>query len=124
MPQALIKFAKVVIAEGAVYEKDNDDIYFPILSVQMEFLRPGETREPTKLGEKRFYDVVVGEKVLEGRAWCFEEDLAPKAEKFRGMIGFLNEHPLMLVQKRLPLTYVPAQPARQIETIDEGEEED
>jgi hypothetical protein len=71
----------------------------------MEFLRPGEGLCPSKLGEKRIYDLVVGDKVLKGGAWSYEEELAPKAERFRGMIGFLDEAPLMLILKKLPLTY-------------------
>lgn len=107
----------------------------------MEFLRPGEGLCPSKLGEKRIYDLVVGDKVLKGGAWSYEEELAPKAERFRGMIGFLDEAPLMLILKKLPLTYgmlltllafcckmltclfaAPVQPSRQIETIHEGDE--
>jgi hypothetical protein len=35
MPQAIIKFAKKVIAEGAVYEKADDEIYVSVDSTTL-----------------------------------------------------------------------------------------
>jgi uncharacterized protein (DUF427 family) len=63
--------------------------YFPPEDVRPEFLRPSDrhTRCPKK-GKASYYDVVVGDRVVENGAWYYPDPIASAPPQLKGLIAF------------------------------------
>ena len=66
-----------VLAESEAFETVEGNIYFPPESINREFFRESGQRTtcPWK-GIASYYDVVVGDEVNGGAAWCYPEPSA------------------------------------------------
>lgn len=62
--------------------------YFPLASVNSDYLRKSDRHShcPWK-GEASYYDIVVGDEVNEGAAWCYSNP-KPAAAEISGRVAF------------------------------------
>lgn len=86
MPQA--SWNGTVIAQSAVFESVEGNVYFPPDAVRREHLRDSSTTTvcPWK-GTAHYYDVVVGEDVNRDAAWYYP-DPKPAAQNIKGHVAF------------------------------------
>jgi uncharacterized protein (DUF427 family) len=86
MPRA--SWGGEVIAESAVYESVEGNVYFPPAAVRRERLRDSSTTTicPWK-GTAHYYDVVVGDQVNRDAAWYYP-DPKPAAANIKDHVAF------------------------------------
>jgi len=123
MPLAVVRIGRTVVAESSVYESVEGDIYFPAMTVNLEFLEEGDHALGGRIGERRFYSVKKGNLEATDCAWLLIDPPA-RYERLKGYIGFREEAPLMLQLKKIPLKYVSPTVPSIIETISEEDEEE
>jgi uncharacterized protein (DUF427 family) len=73
------------------YDLYDPVVYFPRRDVDMTALRPsGKTKRCRLKGDNVYYDLVLGDEVIENAAWSFEEvcDFDPRLTQLRGRIAF------------------------------------
>ncbi len=78
----------VVIAESKEAEHVEGNVYFPLGSVRMKFLKPSKTHTTCSWkGEAGYYDVVVSGKENKDAAWYYPEP-SRAAAKIKNHIAF------------------------------------
>jgi uncharacterized protein (DUF427 family) len=78
----------VVLAESAVFEVVENNVYFPPQSIAMEHFRPSATHTTCHWkGEASYYDLVVGSDTNKDAAW-FYPDPKPAAKNIAGYVAF------------------------------------
>ena len=73
------------------YDLYDPVVYFPRDDVDMATLRPsGKTKRCGLKGDNIYYDLLIGDEVIENAAWSFEEvcDFDPRLAQLRSRIAF------------------------------------
>ncbi|KAI5848151.1 DUF427 domain protein [Tricharina praecox] len=92
-PVAVAKVNGTIVAESNLYEKVEDNVYFPPAAVNYQYLKPSTTKSycPWK-GECSYYNIEVGETVIPDGAWYYPD---PK-DKFldcKDFVAFYKNKP-------------------------------
>ncbi|KAI5815245.1 hypothetical protein BZA77DRAFT_282545 [Pyronema omphalodes] len=118
-PTAIAKVNGTVIAESALYEKVEGNIYVSRPALNYEYLIPSKTTTycPWK-GQASYYNIVVDGTTIEDGAWYYPNP----TDKFlhcKDYVSFCTYAPLMLVMRRVPLRFHKNKPDMSITTIAE-----
>lgn len=92
-PTAVAKVNGVVIAESDLFETVEHNIYFPVASINHEYLKPSQTRTRCPLkGEASYYDIEVDGVIIPDGAWYYPN---PKNAffKHRNSVAFYKNKP-------------------------------
>ncbi|KAF8537693.1 hypothetical protein BDD12DRAFT_806733 [Trichophaea hybrida] len=92
-PTAIAKVNGVVIAESDLYEKVEDNIYFPPAAIKYEYLKPSNAHTYCAWkGEASYYNIEVNGIVINDGAWYYPD---PK-DKFldcKDFVAFYQNKP-------------------------------
>lgn len=71
-PTAIAKVNGTIIAESSLYEKVEDNIYFPPAAINYEYLKPSDTHTHCSWkGECSYYNIEVNGVVIPDGAWFY-----------------------------------------------------
>ncbi len=78
----------VVLAESDNYEMVEGNVYFPLGSVNWNYLKPGDRQYTCHWkGKAAYYDIVVDDKIKKNAAWNYPET-TEAAQYIKGYVAF------------------------------------